>query len=176
MFAGNLGVYHQTQNPHNGDDVGFTQCFAGGDVRLVIHCETLELPVPIDVCKDGVMEGNLHVVDAGAYLQDIVVGFRHYAPRTADPIPVSPPGDSGSSRKSTDSHLVTVDLISAGKKCGSVRYPLVLVGNLNGVLKRTSFYQAVKESSPRLLQLSSSAMIVVPLVSPLLHWRTSLAR
>ena len=26
-----------------------------------------------------------------------------------------------------------------------------LVGNLNGVLKRTSFYQAVEESDPRLL-------------------------
>ena len=90
-----------------------------------------------------------HAVSTGAYLQDMVVCFRHHAPRTAAPIPVSPPGGSG--RKGTDSYLVTVDIISAGKKCGSVRYPLVLVGNLNGVLKRTSFYQAVEESDPPLL-------------------------
>ena len=33
LFAGNLGVYHHTQSPHNGDDVGLTQSFAGGDMR-----------------------------------------------------------------------------------------------------------------------------------------------
>ena len=68
------------------------------------------------------MEGNPHAVSTRAYLQDMV-----------------------------DSYLVTVDIMSAGKKCGSVRYPLVLVGNLNGVLKRTSLYQAVEESGPPLL-------------------------
>ena len=81
----------------------------------------------------------------------MVVCFRYHAPRTAAPIPVSPPGGSGSGRKGTDPYLVTVDIISAGKKCGSVRYPLVSVDNLNGVLKRTSFYQAVEESGPPLL-------------------------
>ena len=104
-------------------------------MRLVIHCETLKSQVPTDVSEDGVMAANSQAVGAGAYLQDMVVGFRHYAPRTVVPIPVSPLGGSGSSRKSTDSYLVTVDIISAGKKCGSVRYPLVLVGNLNGKVK-----------------------------------------
>ena len=97
-------------------------------MRLVVHCETLAWQVHTDVSDD--MAGNSHAMSAGAYLQDIVVGFRHYAPRMAAPIPVSPPGGSGSSREITDSYLVTVDIIYAGKKCGSVRYPLVLVGNL----------------------------------------------
>ena len=135
LFTGNLGVYHHTQSTHNGDDFGLTQYFAG---------------VPTDVSEDVVMAGNSHAVGMGVYLQDMVVSFRHYAHRTADPIPVSPPGGSGSSRESTDSYLVTVDTISAGKKCGSVRYPLVLVGNLSGVLQRTSFYQAVEENGPPL--------------------------
>ena len=105
-------------NGHNGDDVGLTQSFAGGDGRLIIHCETLASQVPTDVSEDGVTAGNSRAMGAGAY--------------------------SGASRESTDSYLVTVDIISAGKKCGSVRYPLVLVGNLNGVLKHTSFYQAME--------------------------------
>ena len=96
------------------------------------------------------MAGNSHAVSTGVYLQDMIVGFQHYAPHTAAPIPMSPPGGSRSSRKSTDSYLVTVDILSAGKKCGSVRYPLVLIGNLNRVLQRTSFYQAVEESGPPL--------------------------
>ena len=45
---------------------------------------------------------------------------------------------------------MTVDIISAGKKYGSVRYPLVLIGKLNGVLKRTPCYQAVEEIDPPL--------------------------
>ena len=47
--------------------------------------------------------------------------------------------------------LMAVDMIPLGKKYGSVCYPLVLVGNLNGVLERTPFYQAVDESSTPLL-------------------------
>ena len=58
---------------------------------------------------------------------------------------------AGNSHEGTDSYLMAVDIISAGKKGGSVCYPLVLVGNLNGVLERTPFYQAVEESSPPLL-------------------------
>ena len=46
---------------------------------------------------------------------------------------------------------MAVVIIPAGKKCGSICYPLVLVGNLNGVLERTPFYQAMEESSPPLL-------------------------
>ena len=97
------------------------------------------------------MAGNSHAVGLGAYLQDMVVGLRHYAPRPTAPIPVSPPDGSGSGREGTDSYLMAADIIPAGKKCGSVCYPLVLVGNLNGVLVRTPFYQAVEESSPPLL-------------------------
>ena len=59
------------------------------------------------------MTGNSHTVGTGAYLQDMVVGFRHYAPRTAAPIPVSPASGSGSSRESTHSYLVIVYIISA---------------------------------------------------------------
>ena len=75
------------------------------------------------------MAGNPHAMGSGAYLQDMVVGLRHYAPRPAAPIPVSPPGGSGSGREGTDSYLMAVDIIHAGKKCGSVSYPLVLVSN-----------------------------------------------
>ena len=120
-------------------------------MRLAIHRKTLASPVPVNVAEDEVMAGNSHAVDSGAYLQDMVVGLRHYAPRPTAPIPVSPPGVSGSGRAGTDSYLMAVDIIPAGKKCGSVYYPLVLVGNLNGVLERMPFYQAVKESSPPLL-------------------------
>ena len=120
-------------------------------MRLVIHRETLASQVPANVAEDGVMAGNSHAVGSGAYLQDMLVGLRHYAPRPTVPISVSPPGGSGSGREGTDSYLMLVDIITAGKKCGSVCYPLVLVGNLDGVLERTSFYQAVEESSPLLL-------------------------
>ena len=105
-------------------------------MRLFIHYETLASQVPTGVSEDGVMAGNSHDVSAGAYLQDMVVDFRHHVPRTAAPILVSPVGGSGSSRDSTDSYLVPVDIISAGNQCGSVCYLLVLVGNLSGVLKR----------------------------------------
>ena len=110
--------------------------------------------VPMIATMSGLRSPSLVVMCDLSYtvnpLQDMVVYFRHHAPCTVAAIPVSPPGGSGSGRKSTDSYLVTVDIISAGKKCGSVRYPLMLVGNLIGVLKRTSFYQAVEESGPSL--------------------------
>ena len=145
-------------------------------MRLVIYREPLASQVPTNVGKDGVMAGNSHAVSTGTYLQDMVVCFRHHTPRAVTPILVSPPGGSGCGRNGTDSYLVTIDIFSAGKKCGNVRYPLVLVGNLNGVLKRTSFYQAVEKSGPPLLAAFFSAMMVVPSVSRLLHWGTSLAR
>ena len=121
------------------------------------------------------MAGNSHAVGSGAYLQDIVVGLRHYAPHPTVRIPVSPPGCSGSGREGTDSYLMAVDIIPAGKKCGSVCYP-VLVGNLNGVLERKPFYQAVEESSPPLLAAYFVCDDGRSVVSRLLHWRNSLAR
>ena len=117
----------------------------------VIYREPLASQVPTNVGKDGVMAGTPHAVSTGAYLQDMVVCFRHHASRTAAAIPVSAPRGSRSGTKGIDSYLATVCIISTGKKCGSIRYPLVLVGNLNGVLKRTSLYQAVEESGPPLL-------------------------
>ena len=91
-------------------------------MRLVIYREPLASQVPTNLGKDGVMAGNPHAVSTGAYLQDMVVCFRHHASRTAALVPVSPPGGSGSGRKGTDSYLVTVNIISAGKKCGSIRW------------------------------------------------------
>ena len=77
---------------------------------LVIHRETLVSQVPANVAEDGVMAGTSHAVGSGAYLQDMVVGLRHYAPRPIAPIPVSPPGGSGSGREGTDSYLMAVDI------------------------------------------------------------------
>ena len=54
--------------------------------------------------------------------------------------PVSPLAGSDFGKKGTNSYVMTVDIISAGKKSVSIRYPLVLVGNLIGVLKRKLLY------------------------------------
>ena len=96
-------------------------------MRLVIHREILASQVLDNVAEDGAMAGNSHIVGSGAYLQNMVVGLRHYAPRPTAPIPVSPPCGSGSGREGTDSYVMAVDIIPAGKKCSSVCYPLVLV-------------------------------------------------
>ena len=85
-----------------------------------------------------------------SYLQDIVVGLWDNAPCRTASIPVSLLGGSSYGTKDTDSYLMTVDIISASKKCD---YPLTLIGNLNGVHKCMPFYQATEESGAPLFQL-----------------------
>ena len=72
---------------------------------------------------------------AGTYLQDMVVGFRQVAPRTAATISMPPPGGLDSAWKCTYPHLVAVYLVSTGEECSTIRRQVVLADALAGVVE-----------------------------------------
>ena len=74
LFTRNLGIYHYTGSPHDGDDVRLAQSYADGDVGLVIYREALASQVSTNVGEDKIMASNS---------QGHAVGFGQYRPRVS---------------------------------------------------------------------------------------------